>query len=125
VFKVEDRDKIAGRSWARVLSLMFLFGPEADRYDSDGNDRADAGLIVIDWKPAERYSLAERAAADSANKSLSADMAAQKIWGLSADEIAINRSQRAAESLILPRPAETLLPPRPSPGSDVATDTSG
>lgn len=99
VFKVEDRDTIAARSWARVMSLLLMFAPDEERFDSSGADRADQGRIVIDWKPAERYSLAERAAADSANKSLSSDMAASKIWGLSSDEVAINRLQRTQDAL--------------------------
>jgi len=116
VFKVEDRDKIAARSWARVMSLMFQFGPESDRFDGDGNDRADAGKIVIDWAPSERFSLAERAQADSQNKSLSQDMAAAKLWGLSPDEVSINRAQRAAAALIAPPPAATPAPiPAPAP----------
>jgi hypothetical protein len=108
VFKVEDRDRIAARRWAQVVSLMFLFGPEEDRYAGEGDnkaDRADAGSIIIDWTPAERFSLAEKAAADAANKSLSPDMAAAKIWGLSPDEVEINRAQRAAAALLTPAPS--------------------
>jgi hypothetical protein len=97
VFKIEDRDKIAAKSWAQVLSLMFQF--------SGDDQRADPGHIVIDWKPAERYSLAEKAGADAQNKSLSLDMAAAKIWGLTPDEVNINRAQRAAEALLNPQPA--------------------
>lgn len=99
-FKVEDRDKIAGRSHARTLSLMFKFGPDADRYDAEGNDRADAGRIVFDWKPAERYSLAEKAQADSQNKTLSRAMAGAKIWQLTPDEVAINAGQVAGDILL-------------------------
>lgn len=102
-FKVEDRDRIAARRWAQVVSLMFLFAPDEDRYAGEGDsrvDRADPGAIVIDWAPAERFSLTERGTADAANKSLSADMAAAKIWGLTPDEVAINAAQRAAEALV-------------------------
>lgn len=105
VFSVEDSDRIAGRRWADVISLLFLFAPDEDRYVGEGDtrvDRADAGQIIIDWFPAERYSLAEKASADSANKSLSPDMAAAKIWQLTPDEVAINRAQRAAAALTLP-----------------------
>lgn len=105
VFKVEDRDKIAARSWSRVLSMMFAF--------ADDSQRADAGRIVIDWKPSERFSLAEKAQADSQNKSLSTDMAASKIWGLSPDEVAINRAQRAGQALLTP-PAAPSNPAAPS-----------
>lgn len=99
IFKVEDRDRIAGRRWAQVMSLMFQFAPDSDRYDADGNDRADAGSIVIDWTPPERHTLQEKSQADAANKSLSSDMAAAKIWGLTPDEVQINRAQRASDAL--------------------------
>lgn len=98
-FKVEDRQRIAGRQWAKVISTMFKMAPDEDRYDESGNDRADASKIVMDWMPAERSSLQEKAQADGLNKSLSADMAAAKIWGLTADEVAINKAQRAGDSL--------------------------
>lgn len=100
VFKVEDRNRIAGRCAAEVISLLFAFAPDEDRYDAENNDRSDPGSIVIDWNPAERFSLAEKAGADSLNKSLSTDMAASKIWGLTPDEVEINRAQRAAEALL-------------------------
>lgn len=108
VFKVEDRDTIAGRHLAQFLAIMFMFAPDADRYDADRNDRADPGKIVIDWAPAERYSLQEKAGADSLNKSLSPDMAAAKIWNLTPDEVGINRAQRAAEALLAPAPAPAV-----------------
>jgi hypothetical protein len=104
VFAVEDADAIAGRHWANVLSMMFEFADEADRFDGAGKDRADVGQIVIDWYPAERFSLAEKAQADSQNKTLSPDMAAAKIWQLTPDEVAINRAQRAADALLNPQP---------------------
>lgn len=105
VFCVEDANSMDGRHWANVISMMFEMAPEQDRYAGDGQarvDRADAGQIIIDWYPAERFSLAEKAAADSANKSLSPDMAAAKIWQLTPDEVQINRTQRAAEALLAP-----------------------
>jgi hypothetical protein len=138
VFKVEDRDKIAGRCRSRVASLMFKFGPDSDRYDDAKNDRADASQIIVDWKPAERFSLAEKAQADSLNKSLSRDMAAQKIWGLTADEVAINRAQLASEALLGGGPStvdsaingavrtaigqsrSSLTPPTPEPSNNGA-----
>lgn len=130
VFKIEDRDRIAGRRWAQVMSLLFLFAPDEDRYatgpDGARIDRADGGSIVIDWSPAERFSLAERADADSKNKSLSIDMAAAKIWGLTPDEVAINRTARNSDAEL---PATyrisqfpDTLPPK-APAEPAATPT--
>lgn len=102
VFKVEDRDRIAARSWRELVSLMFRFAPDTDRYDAQKNDRADVGKIVIDWMPAERYSLQEMSQADSQNTTLSTQMAGQKIWQLSPDENRINAAQRATEALLNP-----------------------
>lgn len=107
VFRVEDRERLAGRKWADVIALLFLFAPEKDRYAPAGRgkpalDRADAGQIIIDWAPVERFSLGERADADAKNKTLSLDMAASKIWGLSPNEVAINRQQRKDDINELP-----------------------
>jgi hypothetical protein len=108
VFSVEDANTLAEASWARVVALMFMFAPDADRYVDNGDqrvDRADAGQIIIDWAPAERYSLAEKASADSLATSLSMDMRAAKIWQLTPDEVAINRAGLAADTLLAPPPA--------------------
>lgn len=107
VFRIEDREAIAGRKWADVIALMFLFAPDGDRYAPGGRgkariDRADAGQIVIDWTPAERFSLAERAEAGAKNKTLSVDMAAEKFYGLTPDEVRINRKQRKDDITELP-----------------------
>lgn len=52
-FKIEDRHDRFGPVHARALSLMFrLMGDEA---------RADLGKIHIQWRPAERYTLSEKA----------------------------------------------------------------
>lgn len=119
IFKVEDRERIAARSWAKVISLMFRLAPDEDRYDDAGNDRADASKIIIDWFPADRYSLQEKAAADTGNKSLSADMAAAKIWGLTPDEVAINKAQRASDSL-----AQMVAAAGQTPGAQQAANGS-
>lgn len=110
VLKVEDRQDIAGFFWPQVMSLVLSFAPEADRYDANGNDRADAGRMIFDWKPADRPSLAEKAGADAQNKTLSVDMAAQKIWGLTPDEVAINRAQKSSDALLA-----AALAPAPAP----------
>lgn len=110
VFGVEDANSMDGRHWANVMSMMFEMASDDDRYAGEGDariDRADVGQIVIDWYPAERFSLSEKAAADAANKSLAPDMAAAKIWQLTPDEVAMNRTQRAAEALLAPQPVSS------------------
>jgi hypothetical protein len=107
VFRVEDRESLAGRKLAEVVALMFLFAPDEDRYASAGRgrakvDRADPSQIVTDWAPAERFSLSERADADSKNKTLSVRMASVKVWGLTPDEAEINYQQRKNEMAELP-----------------------
>jgi hypothetical protein len=103
IFKVNDRDKLVGRKWGKVLSLLFQFAPDEDRYDGEGDnrhDRADTGAIVVAFEPPVRYSIIEKSQADSQNKSLSRQMALEKIWELTPDEIAINEAQRAQELLM-------------------------
>lgn len=121
IFKVNDRDKIAGRRWAKVVSILFQFAPDEDRYKggTTGKDRADAGRIVLDWESPVRRSIVEMAQADAANKSLSPDMAAQKFYNLTPDEIGINAAQRAAELLRVQAlkaaaaPTAPTVPPTP------------
>lgn len=68
-YKVVDRQRIFGRSWARVMSHAFMFSGDAER--------ADLGSITIDWMPAERYSLAEKGAAAA---QLAAVLPHEVIW---------------------------------------------
>jgi hypothetical protein len=68
-YKVIDRQRIFGRSWARVMSHAFLFAGDAER--------ADLSTITIDWMPAERYSLAEKGAAAA---QLSTVLPKEVIW---------------------------------------------
>lgn len=113
VFGIEDANSMDGRHWANVISMMFEMAPDEDRYAGEGEgrvDRAEVGQIVVDWYPAERYSLSEKATADASNKSLSPDMAAVKIWQLTPDEVAINRTQRASEALLAPPPGNNGAP---------------
>lgn len=105
VFKVEDRDSIAGRQWAKVASIGFQFmGDEA---------RADLGKIIVDWMPAERYSLAEKAAADSTALSLSDEQKYRIIYGMSPDEVRIATAQKNAQNLREAALKITQAPPPP------------
>ncbi|MGI9091552.1 MAG: phage portal protein [Gemmatimonadaceae bacterium] len=87
VFKVEDRDRICGRKWAKVASLAFQFKGDSARADLAG--------LSVDWTPAERYSLAERASADAQAMSLPFEQKLRIIWQLPPDEAARAVSQRA------------------------------
>lgn len=108
IFGVEDCATIAGGQWAQVVACMFLFAPDSDRYAGTGVqgkakiDRADPGSIRIDWAPVERHSLAEKADADSKNKTLSMDDAARIIWELPPEDVAANRARRKADQDELP-----------------------
>lgn len=55
VFKVEDLQQLLDVLIAEVYSLAFTFTGHSERSQVDA--------ISVDWRPAERYSLAERAAA--------------------------------------------------------------
>jgi hypothetical protein len=107
VFKCEDRSRIAGRAWARVMSLAFAFaGDEA---------RADLGGLMVDWVPAERYSLAERATADAQAVGLPFEQKMRLIWQLTPQEVAVALSQRADDMVFAQQLAAVQAPPPPGP----------
>lgn len=108
VFKVEDRDRIAGRSWAEVLSVGFQFmGDE---------ERADVSKILVDWVPAERYSLAERSQADSLAASLPVAQKWVRIWGMTPAEVRIAQTQRSADAMLAAlAPGQPATSPKPAP----------
>lgn len=105
VFKVEDIQRIAGRSWARVVALGFAL---------EGDDtRSDLAQVNIDWAPAERFSLAERA--DAAVKAKGADVPwytrGAEIWQFTPDQLERQQTERSDDALQLamaaPAPAAT------------------
>jgi hypothetical protein len=121
VFKVEDRDKIAGRAWAQVMSLAFAF--------TGDTERADLSKLIVDWQPAERYSLSERAQADSLSLSLPAAQKYRLIWGMSPDEVQIALAQRSADQLLQATLGPTTPPPpqqprEPAPASVTGNDST-
>lgn len=125
IFGIEDCMALAAAKWQQVIACMFLFAPDSDRYAPGGRgnkplDRSDASQILIDWAPPERFSLAERADADSKNKTLSLDMAAAKIWGLSPDEVAINREQRKADLAEIPMQFRPSILPQNEAANEAA-----
>lgn len=112
VFKVEDRNRLAGTSLAQVISLGFSMLGDATR--------ARLGDIIVDWAPAERYSLAERAQADSLAVSLPTAQRLRLIWQLTPAEVQIALAQRASDAMFGP-PA----PPSSTPPSSGTTGGAG
>lgn len=89
VWKTNDRETLCNPRWARVASFLFqlLKDPE----------RGDASKIIVDWMPVERYSLAEKAQADSQALSLPDEQKWRLIWQMTPDEIAISSAQKSAQ----------------------------
>ena len=127
VFKVEDRDRIAGRSWAEVVSIGFKMMGDTDRAPVSG--------ISVDWVPAERYSLAEKAQADAQALSLPWEQKMRLIWQLDPNEVAIASAQRAHDAMLaaMATPAAPLsvpssrvgLPASPTPDAGTSSVGSG
>jgi len=93
VYKVTDWNRSAGRSLARIIGLGFKFM---------GDDvRADASRIQVNWLPAERYSLSERAAAAAqAGTSLTWEQTQEEVWQMSPQQITLAKAQRAEDSVL-------------------------
>lgn len=109
VFKVEDRDRIAGRAHARTLSLALRFAGE--------DARAALANLLVDWVPAERFSLAERAQADAQAVSLPFEQKMRLVWQMSPSEVKIAKAQRAADAFLVAAMAPKPAPiPSPAPG---------
>jgi hypothetical protein len=92
VFKTEDRIARVTSSWSKVMSLMFKWLGDDQR----------ASLIDLEplWKPAERYSLAERADANSKFQDIPFRSRMQKVGQFSPAEIAEMEIERAGEALL-------------------------
>jgi hypothetical protein len=103
VFKVESYQRAEDAALAVSLSIGFKFMPDAVRFaEVDGGrvDRADPTGIVIDWLPAERFSLAERSQADSQTTSLSVRGKLRRIWQLTPAEIDQVMNERREDALL-------------------------
>lgn len=88
-FKVEDRCKIAGTAWAQVIAIGFQFlGDE---------QRGDVGSVIVNWAPADRYSILEMAQAD-AQSSLPLAQKAARIYGMTPDEVQITLAQASQQA---------------------------
>jgi hypothetical protein len=89
-FKVEDRCRIAGAGHAQLLAIAFKLKGDLER----GN----AADIIVDWAPADRYSILEMAQAD-AQSSLPLAQKAARIYGMSPAEVKITLAQASQQAL--------------------------
>lgn len=124
VFKVEDRTRLAGRAWAEVISIGFRMMGDSQR--------SPVGGITVDWVPAERYSLAERAQADSLATSLPWAQKMIRIWGMTPAEMQIAQAQRAQDAMLaamqvtpLPQPGQPRQPALPPPPDQTVSSGDG
>jgi hypothetical protein len=92
VFKTEDRIARVTPAWSKVMSLMFRWLGDDER----------AQLLDLEplWKPAERYSLAERADANSKFQDIPFRSRMSLIGQFSPADIAEMEVERAGEQLL-------------------------
>jgi hypothetical protein len=92
VFKTEDRIARATPGWSRVMSLMFMWIGDMER----------ANLLDLEpiWKPAERYSLAERADANSKFQDIPFRSRMTLVGQFTPAEVAQMEVERAGEQLL-------------------------
>jgi hypothetical protein len=92
VFKTEDRIARATVGWSRVMSLMFKWMGDTER----------ANLLDLEpiWKPAERYSLSERADANTKFQDIPFRSRMKLVGQFSPAEVAEMEVERAAETLL-------------------------
>lgn len=105
-YKVEDSQRNFGRSWAKVMSAAFAFTGDMAR--------ADLGSIGVDWMPAERYSIGERASADSLS-TLPFEQKLRLIWQMTPQEIELAKMQRSADLTYTAAVSKAQAPPTPTP----------
>jgi hypothetical protein len=92
VFKTEDRIARVTSAWSKVMSLMF-------RWLGD-DERAELLDLEPLWKPAERYSLAERADANSKFQDIPFRSRMGLIGQFSPAEIAEMEVERRGEQIL-------------------------
>ena len=92
VFKAEDRMARVTPSWSKVMSLMFKWL----------GDDVRANLLDLEpmWKPAERYSLAERADANSKFQDIPFRSRMTIVGQFTPEEIAEMEVERAGETAL-------------------------
>ena len=92
VFKTEDRIARATVGWSRVMSLMFKWMGDDER----------ANLLDLEplWKPAERYSLSERADANTKFQDVPFNSRMKLVGQFTPAEVAEMEVEKAGEDLI-------------------------
>ncbi len=92
VFKAEDRIARFNSSWTKLMSLMFRWIGDEER----------ANLLDLEpiWKPAERYSLAERADANSKFQDIPFNSRMSLIGQFTPAEVAQMEVERAGEVIL-------------------------
>ena len=92
VFKVEDRINRVTPAWSKIMSLLFKWM----------GDETRAALLDLEpmWKPAERYSLAERGDANSKFSDVPFRSRMALVGQFSPAEIAEMEIQRAGEAIL-------------------------
>lgn len=110
VFKTEDRIARATPGWSKVMSLMFKWLGDITR----------AELLDLEpiWKPAERYSLAERSDANTKFQDVPFRSRMSLVGQFSPAEVAEMELERTQELLLsealLMEPEQTPTPPPPT-----------
>ena len=103
VFKTEDRIARATVGWTKVMSLMFRWV----------GDETRANLLDLEplWKPAERYSMAERADANTKFQDMPFRSRMKIVGQFSPAEVAEMEVERAGEQLLTEALLGTPTPP--------------
>lgn len=115
-FKIENRQKLFGRSHEKALSMLLRLAGEEERSELSG--------IRFKWKPAERHSLAVRASAMSqTNGDIPFKYRAIHIWQASPAEAEEMERQREQEMLMAE--ALTFTPEQPAVTEDTEDSDDG
>lgn|GEM_PF-418493 len=104
-FKVEDRCRIAGAGWALVYAIAFQLKGD--------NARGNSADIIVDWAPADRYSILEQAQAD-AQSTLPRAQKFARIYGMSPADVKVALAQ-ANQDALMGLVATAVKPPAPTP----------
>lgn len=103
-FKIEDRQDRFGETHARALAALFLMTGDTERSRFEDLD--------IIWRPAERYSLAEKA--DAAVKAKASNVPwrtiMRDVWQYSPEQIARMESERVDDLFLTGAATSTALP---------------